>query len=507
MDWRKLCKHENWHKDAELLPLMDDAALAALAKDIKEHGVQQPIVLFQGKVLDGRNRLRACENLEVPLTSKNFVQFQPNGFSTRQFVFTQNLHRRQLTIDQRAAIAAELKPSFEAEMKRRQIEAGSYGAQGGRGKKKKPSSQEKPKGLTAAKLAARFVGAVSDSYVKDVLSLEKRKRGTLKRIKNGEITISDAKKEVAEEWFQPRPITEQFPVKPYTFLDAREEYWRKRKSQWHARGVKGGHDGQVGAGTYGVRDRKKETSAFDPVLAEFVYASFCPANGRVLDPFSGEAIKGLVAAERGLQYIGIDCRENQVEANRTRAAKLGLEPRWIHGNSEKLLKVINSESDFDLVFTSPPYYGLEKYSDNADDISAAKSYPEFLERYESIFRQAVTHLKPNRFLLVKIGDVRDERGFFRNLVGDNIACFLRLGLKFYNHAVLVTNDGTAARRVGNQFPNYRKLVGDLQHVLCFLKGDDPKVLPKALGLIPRKLVRLDEPAATAQSQKSGAKVQ
>lgn len=490
MAWQKFCKRENWHKDAELLPLMNDAALAALADDIEEHGVQQPIVLFQGKVLDGRNRLRACERLGVPLTSKNFVQFQTNGFSSRQFVFTQNLHRRHLSIDQRAAIAADLKPSFEAEMEKRQIEAGKHGVEGGRGNKK-PSSQEKRKGLTATKLAARFVGGVSESYVKLVLTLEGRNRGMLRRIKDGEITIADAKREDADKHFEPRPLPEQYVLKPLTFLDAREEYWRKRKGEWKAHGVMGGHVGQKRS-TYNP-SLGNHTSEFDAVLAEFVYASFCPPNGRVLDPFSGEAIKGLVAARKGLHYVGIDCRRDQVAVNGLKAKELGLEAKWVYGNSEKLSSLKEVQQDFDLIFTSPPYADLEEYSDdNPDDISGAPTYPEFLERYKTIFQNAEARLKSNRFLVVKIGDTRDNKGFLRNLVSDSISCFLELGLKFYNHAILVTSDGSAPRRVANQFRNYRKLVGDHQHVLCFFKGDNPKVIPEEFGLISRKLVRLDE---------------
>src|SRR5579862_2420276 len=97
-------KTEKWHKEANLLPLMPDDALAALADNIKEHGLQQPIVLFEGKVLDGRNRLRACEKKGIRLSTKDFIKFHPNGLDARQFVFTTNLHRRQLKVDQRAAI-------------------------------------------------------------------------------------------------------------------------------------------------------------------------------------------------------------------------------------------------------------------------------------------------------------------------------------------------------------------------------------------------------------------
>lgn len=153
MDWEKFCKKENWHPDANLLPLMDQKALEMLAEDISDHGVQQPIVLFQNKVLDGRNRLRACQLKGVQLTSKNFETFHPNGFTPRQFVYTRNLHRRHLTVDQRAALAAQMVPEFQEEAKKRV---------GGRPKKgQKPSVYVRAVKGKSTELAANFVGGVS----------------------------------------------------------------------------------------------------------------------------------------------------------------------------------------------------------------------------------------------------------------------------------------------------------------------------------------------------------
>ena len=103
--------------------------------------------------------------------------------------------------------------------------------------------------------------------------------------------------------------------------------------------------------------------------------------------------------------------------------------------------------------------------------------------YEDIFRQTAARLRRNRFLVVKLGEIRDEKGFYRNFVGDSIACFERLGLRYYNAAILVASRATSYLRVRKQFPNYRKLVGTHQHILCFWKGDDQKAIPRELGLL------------------------
>jgi|SRR5271168_4827550 len=173
MNRQKYCKPQNWHEDTNLVPMANRVELDAITKDIGDHGLQNPIVLFEGKVLDGRNRMLACVAASV---RPKFTQFHPNGSSAADFVYSQNLHRRQLTIDQRAALAAELVPKFAVETKKRQIEEGrKRGAEGGRGRKK-PLSQKRGKGLTAAARAAGFIGGVSARNVERVLSLDKKAR-------------------------------------------------------------------------------------------------------------------------------------------------------------------------------------------------------------------------------------------------------------------------------------------------------------------------------------------
>jgi len=65
------------------------------------------------------------------------------------------------------------------------------------------------------------------------------------------------------------------------------------------------------------------TSIFDPVLCELAYRWFCPPDGTVLDPFAGGSVRGVVAGRLGRSYVGIDLREEQVEANRKQWAEIG----------------------------------------------------------------------------------------------------------------------------------------------------------------------------------------
>lgn len=128
------------------------------------------------------------------------------------------------------------------------------------------------------------------------------------------------------------------------------------------------------------------TSIFDPVLCELVYRWFSPPTALVLDPFAGGSVRGVVAGLLGRHYTGVDLRAEQVAANQLQGAELcgdeGLAgraavPTWVTGDSRQLAELLPEGEQYDLVFTCPPYYDLEVYSDDPADLSQATSYAEF----------------------------------------------------------------------------------------------------------------------------------
>jgi ParB-like chromosome segregation protein Spo0J len=91
------------HEYAALFPMLPDAELQSLANDIRDNGLETPIVTLEGAILDGRNRHRACEIAGV---SPRFEEY--TGKDPMQFVISHNLHRRHLTESQRGMVAARL---------------------------------------------------------------------------------------------------------------------------------------------------------------------------------------------------------------------------------------------------------------------------------------------------------------------------------------------------------------------------------------------------------------
>jgi hypothetical protein len=96
-------KQFEFHDMANLFPMLDVDELKALATDILENGQREPITLFEGKILDGRNRYFACLDAGVePL----FTEY--NGRDPIGYVVSLNLKRRHLGESQRAMVAAKL---------------------------------------------------------------------------------------------------------------------------------------------------------------------------------------------------------------------------------------------------------------------------------------------------------------------------------------------------------------------------------------------------------------
>jgi site-specific DNA-methyltransferase (adenine-specific) len=106
------------HPAAAIFPMLDKAELAKLADDIKANGLLEPIEILDGAVLDGRNRLAACELAGVEPRFRTLDQVE----SPTRYVLSKNLHRRQLTAGQRSLVGAEALPLLKEEARMRQVQ-------------------------------------------------------------------------------------------------------------------------------------------------------------------------------------------------------------------------------------------------------------------------------------------------------------------------------------------------------------------------------------------------
>jgi len=109
-----------FHPLASLFPLMEGEEFDALVADIKKNGQREPIVLYQGKILDGRNRYRACLAAGVGLNLSKHEDNSPYIGNPVAYVISKNVHRRHLTAEQKRELIAKLLKA-EPEKSDRQI--------------------------------------------------------------------------------------------------------------------------------------------------------------------------------------------------------------------------------------------------------------------------------------------------------------------------------------------------------------------------------------------------
>ena len=269
-------------------------------------------------------------------------------------------------------------------------------------------------------------------------------------------------------------LRDKYIEPPFTRLDAVSGNWQKRKKMWLQRGLKSeiGRKSELclaqGLNKYDPRQSYTGTSVFDPVLCELMYRWFLPDNGTILDPFAGGSVRGIVANYLGYKYTGIELREEQCNSNREQALNIlevNNQPQWYVGDSNKLLN--DDWPMFDFVFSCPPYFNLEVYSNSPDDISNM-DYKNFYACYCEIIRKATKYLKVGGFACYVVSEVRDNKGGYIGLVPDTINAFKFAGLQYYNEAILLNSVGTAMLRADGNMKS-RKLVRLHQNVLVFKK--------------------------------------
>jgi hypothetical protein len=190
------------HPAADLFPMIAEPDMADLARDIAEHGQQEPIWTDDdGAVLDGRNRLVACTMAGVAPVMR---RWEPRAGDTPvAFVLSKNLHRRHLSASQRATIAVEMEPLIAAEHARAREQRRQAKAEQVEAARKTPAavpvvefSAVPPKAQGRARdTAARAVG-VSAGYVNDAKDLRQADPDTFDQVKRGELTLPAAQEQV-----------------------------------------------------------------------------------------------------------------------------------------------------------------------------------------------------------------------------------------------------------------------------------------------------------------------
>jgi hypothetical protein len=191
------------HPIAAAFPMLAKAEMDELIEDIKANGLSEDIVLLDGMVIDGRNRLYACVEAEVKPHTRAY-SFEFDGPSPTKFVIGKNIHRRHLSPSSRAVLATEMIPFLNSEMQDRAQNPNTRPAApaarqepvttSAEDEREQPGIPEEPKkNQTTAEAAAELFGS-SATMVKLAKALKEKAPDLYEKVVNGELTVNAAKK-------------------------------------------------------------------------------------------------------------------------------------------------------------------------------------------------------------------------------------------------------------------------------------------------------------------------
>jgi DNA modification methylase len=269
-------------------------------------------------------------------------------------------------------------------------------------------------------------------------------------------------------------LEQVFVIPPISVLDVKSGRWKRRKKLWKSLGIEselGRDENLLSLSKLMKKMRQNATSIFDPVLCECMYRWFTKEDDKILDCFAGGSVRGIVASKLKRNYTGVDLSKNQIEHNIHQGSKIceSHMPKWICDNG---LNVDKLNDKYDFLFSCPPYYNLEVYSENEEDISTM-NYVDFLKDYREIIQKSCDKLNDNSFAVFVVGEVR-EKGNYVGFVPDTIRAFQDAGMSYYNEMILLQEPATAAMRAEKSMNASRKVPKAHQNVLMFSKGSPQK---------------------------------
>lgn len=139
-----------------------------------------------------------------------------------------------------------------------------------------------------------------------------------------------------------------------------------------------------------------------------ILKDYCPKGGTYIDPSCGWGIRLLAAAKTGLKYRGFDVNQRLLPKLNELAVDI---QKWKTFDYEVIgqgseIYVPRLKGVADIVFTSPPYFGIEDYSkDPGQSIVKYPGYEGWKKGFlQPMLKNMFRYLKPGRYCLINIKD-------------------------------------------------------------------------------------------------------
>jgi hypothetical protein len=223
------------------------------------------------------------------------------------------------------------------------------------------------------------------------------------------------------------------------------------------------------------KDLNGNASVLDPTACEIIVRMFMPKDGKaVYNPFGGGVQMGFVAGGCGYEYLSSEIRQNQCDANNALCQDFN-NVKWHKSDTSKF----TPETKYDLTFSCPPYYKVEKYIDYdgkspEGELNSLSTYEQFRDMLFDGYKNAIAAMNDNTFFVVMTGDSRDKNGGYYGCEAEHELFFKQQGLLIYNRIVYMESEFTR-RATAKKTLNSRKYPKCEQKIYAFFKGDPSKI--------------------------------
>ncbi len=223
---------------------------------------------------------------------------------------------------------------------------------------------------------------------------------------------------------------------------------------------------QEGDSVYGG---KITESIFSPQIAQYIFSMFAPKSGLCFDPFGGGGTRAIMAAKNGLNYIGYEIRQEEVDAVNARLAHNKITTAMlIRGDSQNCRAIENNVADFSI--TCPPYYDMEKYGGPEGDLSMAETYEDFIEGMYKVAQETYRIMKDDTYVTIVIGLHRDKNKNLLPIHHDFASVYRKAGFNYKEEVILCHKNNGAIQRVGSFEKGSNILIRTHEYLLVFKKG-------------------------------------
>jgi len=258
--------------------------------------------------------------------------------------------------------------------------------------------------------------------------------------------------------------------------------------------------GDKSYGLSGVGARHGDLSRFPQDLGTFLVNFYCKDNGFVVDPFAGHNSRAEFVWRSHRNYIGFDISHKFIELNNKVKELLYKENtiiknehtiEFIEHDSRYMLEKV-SENIADFIITSPPFYDIEDYGPEAQQLSNCKTYTEFMYGLEHVFSNCYKILKDECFIAIECNDFR-KNGIFYLYHSDTISRLQRIG--FTIHDIIVVDYGAGfLRSFASEMEQYKIVSKEHSYIIVgrkyMKKNESNKEVKKGLSIKHKLIINL-----------------